>query len=110
MYTFIFTLAFIGFYLCYATSKRMVIANNFGFEEWCYENNLISNSIGVTSLLSAASTSIFLWGWGTGLFTFIIVLMTVGSIIIILQPLRLLNYLSLVTGLLIFLLFQYLFS
>ncbi len=110
MFTIILLLTFFGFYLSYATTKRQKIAMHLKIEEWCQQNSKVANSLGYVLLLIACSLTIHQYGWGSGIFTFSVTLMTIASLNIILQPLNLITYKTLsptfiITFLMEFLLF-----
>jgi hypothetical protein len=92
MVTFISLLIFISFYLFYGTSKKMAVIQSFGVERWIGEQVNISKLIGSALMIISLGLSCYQWGWGSGVFTFSILLMTLASLVILLAPLQLLNY------------------
>lgn len=92
MATGISLLAFISFYLLYSTSKKMSGIGNLGFEESIGTHEKASKYIGLALMIFSLGLSCFYWGLGAGTFTFFIILMTVASLVILLAPLRLMNY------------------
>ncbi|HAF78231.1 MAG TPA: hypothetical protein DCG42_13030 [Maribacter sp.] len=104
MITAILTLCFTGFYLGYATTKRQKVPVHLHIENWCQKKSKVANSLGYVLLLFACSLTIYHFGWGSGIFTFSVILMTIASLVILLQPLHLITYKTLIpTVLLIFL-------
>ncbi len=92
MATGISLLTFISFYLLYGTSKKMAPVGELGFEKWTSEHKKASHYSSLTLMIVSLGLSCFYWGIGSGTFTFFIILMTVASLIILLTPLRLVNY------------------
>ncbi|SFR65319.1 hypothetical protein SAMN04488010_1599 [Maribacter stanieri] len=104
MITIILLLTFTGFYTCYATTKRQKVPINLKIETWCLKKSTQANAIGSILIFIACALSIYKFGWGSGIFTYLIFLMTVASLIILLQPLHLITYKTIsLTLLLIFL-------
>lgn len=94
-------LTFLGFYFWYCTTKRIAIQNIFGIEKWIKNNALISKFLGGLFFIASCIFHMYVLGFGSGAFTFFIVLMTIGSLIILLTPMRLLSYGSLFVTLII---------
>ncbi|MDF0716048.1 hypothetical protein PY092_07815 [Muricauda sp. 334s03] len=92
MATGISLLAFIAFYLLYCSSKKMTTMGNLGFEQPIGAHRKASKYVGLALMIFSLGLSCFYWGIGSGTFTFFIILMTVASLVILLAPLRLLNY------------------
>lgn len=92
MVTFISLLTLIAFYLMYGTSKKMAAVGNLGLEKWSGEHKKPSQLASLALMIFSLGLSCFYWGIGSGTFTFFILLMTVASLVILLAPLRLLNY------------------
>ncbi|WP_299796825.1 hypothetical protein [uncultured Maribacter sp.] len=92
MITIILILSFTGFYLGYATTKRQKVPVHLYIENWCQQKSKAANSLGYVLLLFACSLTIYQFGWGSGIFTFLVTLMTIASLIIVLQPLHLITY------------------
>jgi len=92
MATGISLLTLIAFYLLYSTSKKMSAMGNLGFEHSVAEHKKASKYVGLALMIFSLGLSCFYWGLGSGTFTFFIILMTVASLVILLAPLRLLNY------------------
>ena len=92
MITIILILSFTGVYLGYATTKRQKVPVHLYIENWCQQKSKAANSLGYVLLLFACSLTIYQFGWGSGIFTFLVTLMTIASLIIVLQPLHLITY------------------
>lgn len=101
MVTGISFLVFIAFYLLYGTSKKMTIVDGFGFEKWIAEHTTVTSYFGLALLIISLGLSCFYWGWGSGVLVFFILLMSIASLIILLVPLRLINYASLLSALIL---------
>ena len=69
----------------------MEVQNLFGFEGWLKRKQRESKLLGSLFLLSACGIAMAYLGTGAGIFTFLIALMTIGSLTILLTPLGILN-------------------
>ncbi len=98
-------ICFLGFYACYLTSSKSVPLE-FRFGKWLQKNPNVSNSIGLC--LFAISCILLIWnlGVGAGILTFFILLMAVGSMIIILNPLKIIGFRGMVFIVVLFLFFE----
>lgn len=85
-------ISLLGFFLCYSTSKKATLNHNFLLEKIAQDNPEISKGIGVLLLLIAMGGSIWYWGIAAGIFGFFVILMTVGSTIILVAPLKYIGY------------------
>lgn len=65
---------------------------NLGFEHSIAEHRKATKYVSSALMIFSLGLSCFYWGVGSGSFTFFIILMTVASLVILLAPLRLLNY------------------
>jgi len=85
---------FFSFYMLYNSSKRAIKYRGFGFENWMNSHTtftkLFAMFLGVCALVAA----IFIFGIGGGVLLFGMVLMTLGSVVVLLTPLQLVTYKS----------------
>lgn len=79
-------LIFLGFYAFYSTSKRAKL-NNTKVDIWLQNSPKVANAIGWGCIIGGFYVLIHHLGIGAGIFTAIIILMTVGSLIIVVSPL-----------------------
>ncbi|MCD0469623.1 hypothetical protein [Flavobacterium sp. JAS] len=84
-------IVFLAFYTLYYTSKRAVLSYDLGFEKWMKKNPKQTKISGFVLLLLAYSLWLFTQSLGCGTLMFFIQLMTIGSLIIILKPLKKVN-------------------
>ncbi len=84
-------LVIIGFYLLYSTSKKMDAPILLGFENRLVKYKLASKLVGLILLILSCILTINVFGFGAGIFLFLINLMTVASLIVLLSPLKLFN-------------------
>ncbi|MFH7014068.1 hypothetical protein ACHRV5_19605 [Flavobacterium sp. FlaQc-52] len=82
---------FISFYMFYYTSKRAALSYNYSFEKWMNNNPKQTKITGLIFLLSAYTLWLFTKALCSGTLLFLIQLMTIGSLIIILSPLKIIN-------------------
>ncbi len=64
----------------------------FLLEQLAQDNPLASKATGALLLLLSLAGSMLYWGVSSGIFAFLVVLTTVGSLVILLAPLRYLSY------------------
>lgn len=84
-------IVFLAFYTLYYTSKRAVLSYDFGFEKWMKRNPKQTKITGLALLVTAYIIWLFTQSFGCGTLMFFIQLMTIGSLIIILAPLKKVN-------------------
>lgn len=82
---------FISFYMFYYTSRKALLSYDYGFEKWMNNNPGPTKISGLAVLLLAYSLLLFTKALGTGTLLFFIQLMTIGSLIVILSPLKVIN-------------------
>lgn len=82
----------LAFYLFYNTSERSVKNHVLGFEEWVQEKKGLAKITGLCMFTIAYLILSHFFGLGTGSLLFFIILMTLGSMIIVLTPLKMVNY------------------
>lgn len=99
-------LTFLAFYLLYCTSQKMAAVDTLGLEKWTGTHKRASQYASLALMILSLGLSCFYWGIGSGTFTFFILLMTVASLVILLAPLKLLNYRFLGILFLCFILFE----
>ena len=81
-------IVFLAFYTLYYTSKRATLSYDLGFEKWMKNNPKPTKITGLVLLLFAYSMWLFTKSLCCGTLMFFIQLMTIGSLIIILAPLK----------------------
>ncbi|TDP03957.1 hypothetical protein [Flavobacterium sp. 245] len=84
-------IVFLAFYTLYYTSKRAVLSYDLGFEKWMQRNPKQTKITGLILLSSAYAMWLITKSLCCGTLMFFIQLMTVGSLIIILTPLKKVN-------------------
>lgn len=89
-------LIFIGFYFLYITSKRADYRSELGIYKWGHANAFQSKYIGILLIVLGLLLDIYLLGWGSGIFSFFVVLMTLASLIILISPIRFFSLKSIV--------------
>lgn len=82
---------FLAFYALYYTSKRVPLSGHFGFQKWMKKNPNPTKIIGLTLLAAAYVLWLYIASVGSGTLIFIVELMTIGSLIVILKPLKIIN-------------------
>ncbi|MBD8490702.1 hypothetical protein IFO69_18260 [Echinicola sp. CAU 1574] len=85
-------LTFLGFFCFYNTSKRLKLSQSLGLEVWLQQNANKAKWIGGILLIVALLICLVAAGFAAGIFSFFILLMTAGSLIVILSPLKFINY------------------
>ncbi|MFB9109218.1 hypothetical protein [Flavobacterium gyeonganense] len=86
---------FLAFYTLYYTSKRAVLSYDLGFEKWMQKNPKQTKITGLLLLTTAYFFWLFTESLCCGTLLFFIQLMTIGSLIVILTPLKKINKITL---------------
>lgn len=94
-------ISLLGFFLLYNTSKKADLSRSFLLGTIAQENPKISKTIGFLLITTCLVGSILCWGMGSGVFAFFVILMTMGSAVVLIAPLRYVNP-KFVTGLFLF--------
>ena len=84
-------IVFLAFYTLYYTSKKATLSYDLGFEKWMQNKPKQTKIIGLGLLTLAYSAWFFTYAFCCGTLLFFIQLMTIGSLIIILTPLKKIN-------------------
>lgn len=84
-------LIFIGFYALYYTSQKTYVSYDRAFEQWIKKNTRPTKYVGLVLLLSAFFILLLEKALGSGALTYCILLMTIGSLIIIISPLKIIK-------------------
>lgn len=87
---------FIAFYVFYNTSEKTIKQTTFGFETWINEYQNKGRILALILLLISLVLSYISFGFGAGIILFFAYLMTFGSLIVILNPLKILKLKSIV--------------
>lgn len=96
MATLISSIIFIAFHLWYTSSTKKEVANPWSVEKWVVGHIRASRWAGAGLLVLALFLSGSHWGVGAGSLTFFAILMALGSLVVLLAPLGLLGYRTLV--------------
>lgn len=88
-------IVFLAFYTLYYTSKKAVLSYDSGFEKWMQKNPRQTKIAGLILLLSAYCFWLFTQSLGCGTLMFFIQLMTIGSLIVLLAPLKKISHTTL---------------
>ncbi|WP_066225161.1 hypothetical protein [Formosa haliotis] len=86
----------LAFYMLYTTSEKMPSDAVFGIEKHIVEHRKPSKLLAVILLIVSLIVFIIQLGKGSGTFMFFISLMTFGSLIVLLVPLKLVHFKSVV--------------
>lgn len=81
-------IVFLAFYTLYYTSKRAALTYDLGFEKWMKNNPKQTKITGLSLLLLAYVLWLFTQSLCCGTLMFFIQLMTIGSLIVLLSPLK----------------------
>lgn len=92
MATLLFFNVFFGFFLCYNTSQKAELNRDFMLVKIGQGLPRTNKIIGTLLMLVALIGSILYYGTGAGIFAFLILLMTAGSMIVLIAPLRFVGY------------------
>jgi hypothetical protein len=83
-----FLILFMAFYILYNTSQKVIKSPVFGFETWAHKNNKKAKLLGITLLFASCFLLCLSFGFGAGMLLFFVVLMTFGSLVIMLTPIQ----------------------
>ncbi|MGS2760706.1 hypothetical protein [Sinomicrobium sp. M5D2P9] len=108
MTTLVVAITFFGFYALYNTSKRAILSHSLKIERWMQAHGKESKAGGLSLLFVALVLSVLHYGTAAGIFAFFVILMTLGSLIVIVAPLRFLRYQALILILLLSITFEFL--
>lgn len=103
-------IVFLAFYTLYYTSKRAALSYDLGFEKWMQRNPKQTKITGLFLLGTAYAMWLFTKSLGCGTLMFFIQLMAVGSLIIILTPLKKVNSKALLALLLFIALLEFYYN
>lgn len=109
MITLIVCLTALGFMLAYYTSKRAQIPRT-PLADWSRKNGSKSNTMGVVFMILGLLGSIYQLGITSGIFSFLVILMTVGSLTVLVYPLHFIPKKVLVSIAILFLLIEIYFQ
>lgn len=87
---------FISFYTLYYTSKRAVLSYDFSFQKWMQRNPRQTKITGLCLLLFAYLLWLLTASLGSATLFFFIQLMTISSLVILLTPLKVINFKSVI--------------
>lgn len=102
-------IVFLAFYVLYNTSKKAALSGNLQIERWIQQNTKSSRWLGLGILITAYSFLIAIKAIGAATLIFLIQIMTIGSLVVILAPLKIINY-KLILGMLFLALFFEIYS
>lgn len=92
MKTVTFFLIFIGCYALYSASEKAFLINNTRLQKWFHNNKRNTKLIGTTTLLISLLLSITFFGLSAGIITWIVATSLFLSLIILITPLKVINY------------------
>jgi hypothetical protein len=84
-------LALVGFYMLYSTSKRAKLILQYNFQKWITKNPKKGKTIGLSLLIFSLLINILSVGFGSGIFSFLVIIMTMGSLVVLISPIRFFN-------------------
>lgn len=83
---------FTAFYILFNTSKRAIKFEGFGFENYITKYPKQAKALGVFCMILSFVIHLLYFGVVSGALFFLINLMTAASVIVLLVPLKLINY------------------
>lgn len=92
MITFISLIVFSAFYTLYHTSAKVHLSNHFQLERWIHENINPARLIGISLLCIAYLTLFMIKDAVATTLLFLIQVMTIGGLVVILTPLKIITY------------------
>lgn len=82
---------YLAFYILYNTSQKAIKNAVFGFETWTYKNNKKAKLLGITLLFASCLLFGLSFGIGAGILFFFVTLMTFGSLVVMLAPVKIIK-------------------
>jgi SNF family Na+-dependent transporter len=107
MITSIILLIFLVSFVFYSTSKKAQLTSKTIFEDWIQSHRQYSKIISSLLLVTAFILSINNFGITSGIIFWLVILMSLLSLIIIISPLKKVNYKHLVFAFFILLIFEF---
>lgn len=92
MYTIVIGFTTVGFILNYLSSRRVILSSPTVLRTWAYANASTSKGLGLAALTLGLILHIMQLGLGSGIFSFLVILMTAGSLVVLLYPLNVFNF------------------
>ncbi|HEY9561095.1 MAG TPA: hypothetical protein VIR29_09955 [Anseongella sp.] len=92
MFSTAFLLIFMGFYLQYNLSGKVKSRHKSSYLVYMEQHALLSRALGVAAAVAGLIIMVARLGVGSGLFGFVVVLMSVGCLIVALAPFRFLRW------------------
>lgn len=92
MITLIIALSFLGFYSLYNGTQKVDLRRSLLIEIWLQDNPMAAKAVGLSLNFVALIASTLYYGAGSGIFLYFVVLMTVGSLVVLIAPLRFVDY------------------
>ena len=89
-------LTILGFFMFYSTSKRAALQFKIPLQQWANQHPKPAKCLFFTLTLIAYFICVAVLGWGGGSFSFLVILMTAGSLIVLLSPLKFFNLFTLI--------------
>lgn len=102
MYSTIFLLLIFSFYLLYNLSKRVKVVAQHSYLKYLKKHRLFSKIVSLVLMGIACVLLVIQLGFGSGIFGFIVVLMSVGCLVVVLAPFRYLRIIHLLAVYLMF--------
>lgn len=84
-------MAFLGFWFCYQTSGKAILASPNKLEGVARAYATQAEAIGIVLMTLGLLVSVITSGFGSGIFTYLMILTCVSSLVIILAPLGVIN-------------------
>ncbi|MEK6451209.1 MULTISPECIES: hypothetical protein [Myroides] len=107
MYTLLFGIAALSFFMLYNSSKKVKFNKRCPFTDWLRENKILSKRIAYSLLVITLLTEIAYEGIGVGSLTFILYLMFIGSAVVAIYPTISMKYTQVLSLIGVCLLFEF---
>lgn len=92
MITLLISLVLIGFFSLYSSSSRAELTLQYSLQRWVHKNQKQGMYFGIFCMMLSIIVAIAALGTGAGIFAFLVVVMTIASLVILLSPLRVLRF------------------
>lgn len=78
--------------MLYSTSKRAKLILQYSFQKWITKNPKNGKFSGLVLLSISLMISVLSLGLGSGIFSFIVIIMTIASLVVLISPLHFFNF------------------
>ncbi len=102
MVSLIVLIIFLGWFMLYCTSEKVILSKKLIPEKWIVNHKKESKRIGITKLIVALFLTVICFGVTGGILLWIFLMILMASLLVVIYPLEKINYKHLLIVLLLF--------